>query len=376
MIDTALLVQMLLGALLGLSVYLPLACGQLSLATPGFYAIGGTVAALLSTRVPALTGTLAGAGEAAAGGYPLLSVLVEMAVAALLCGLLAYGIGSLVLRLRGIYLTIATIALVEILRVVSLNLEITGGAVGIFSIPQPFADPAGYALFALLLLALVCWLCQRLAATRPGRAMAAIRDDEIAAASQGIATARSKRLAFVLSALVAAVTGVVAAHFLNAWNPKLGNFDASITSLAFVVFGGSRTWIGPVVGGLVLTALPELLRPVGDLRLIVFGLVILLGPSLFPQGLITPALLAALQRRLPAALQRWLAGDRGGDYLIPASTAANSTIEPSSSEPVSTEPASPEPFSISDPANTEPPSSAPAPATAANATAPEAEPGR
>ena len=148
MIDTTLLVQMLLGALLGLSVYLPLACGQLSLATPGFYAIGGTLAALLSTRVRAL-----GGGESASGsGYPITSLLLEMLLAAVLCGVLANGIGAVVLRLRGIYLTIATIALVEILRVVSLNLEITGGAVGIFSIPQPVADPAGYALFALLLL--------------------------------------------------------------------------------------------------------------------------------------------------------------------------------------------------------------------------------
>jgi branched-chain amino acid transport system permease protein len=307
--DTTLLVQMLLGALLGLSVYLPLACGQLSLATPGFYAIGGTLAALLSTRVPALAGASPAAGatlegglpassaeaaSALAGSYPLPSLLLEMGAAALLCGLLAMAIGALVLRLRGIYLTIATIALVEILRVVSLNLEITGGAVGIFAIPQPFADPNGYALFTLVLLALVCWLCQRLAATRPGLAMAAIRDDAIAAASQGINTERVKRLAFVLSALVAGVSGVLAAHFLNAWNPRMGNFDASITTLAFVVFGGSRTWVGPVVGGLVLTALPELLRPVGDLRLIVFGLVILLGPSLFPQGLITPELLARL----------------------------------------------------------------------------------
>jgi branched-chain amino acid transport system permease protein len=128
--------------------------------------------------------------------------------------------------------------------------------------------------------------------------MAAIRDDAIAAASSGIAIERWKRLAFVLSAVVAGVSGVVAAHFLNAWNPRLGNFDASITTLAFVVFGGSRTWIGPVVGGLALTALPELLRPVGDLRLIVFGLVILLGPSLFPQGLITPERLATLSSRL------------------------------------------------------------------------------
>jgi branched-chain amino acid transport system permease protein len=226
-------------------------------------------------------------------------VLLEMLVALTLSGALAWAIGSLVLRLRGIYLAIATIALVEILRVVSLNLSFTGGAVGIFAIPQPFNDPAGYALFSLALLLLACFLCQRLASSRTGRAMAAIRDDEIAAASLGIATGRVKRFAFVLSAVVAALTGVVAAHFLNAWNPRLGNFDASITSLAFVVFGGSRTWIGPVLGGLALTALPELLRPVGDLRLIVFGLVILLGPSAFPRGLVTPELLAWLRRRLP-----------------------------------------------------------------------------
>jgi branched-chain amino acid transport system permease protein len=312
MIDASLLAQMLLGALLALSVYLPLACGQLSLATPGFYAIGGTIAALLSTRLPALA--------PATGRYPLSSVLLEMVVALAFSAALAWGIGSLVLRLRGIYLAIATIALVEILRVVSLNLSFTGGAVGIFAIPQPFNDPAGYALFSLALLLLACFLCQRLASSRTGRAMAAIRDDEIAAASLGIASGRVKRLAFVLSAIVAALTGVVAAHFLNAWNPRLGNFDASITTLAFVVFGGSRTWIGPVLGGLVLTALPELLRPVGDLRLIVFGLVILLGPSLFPQGLVTPELLAWLRRRLlgQGPLQPALAGTAEGERGAPA----------------------------------------------------------
>ncbi|MEX0589417.1 MAG: branched-chain amino acid ABC transporter permease [Cyanobium sp.] len=289
--EYGLLVQMLLGALLGLSVYLPLRCGQLSLATPGFYAIGGTVAALLSTRVSALDGS--------SSTYPLPSLLLEMALAGLLCGLLALGLGRMVLRLRGIYLAIATIALVEILRVVTLNLEFTGGALGIFGIPQPFAGPEGYAAFTLVLLALVCWLCDRLENTRPGRAMAAIRDDELAAASQGINTANTKLLAFVLSALVAGITGALAAHFFNSWNAKLGNFDASITTLAFVVFGGSRTWLGPVVGGLLLTALPELLRPVGDLRLIVFGAVILMGPLFFPQGLVTPERLQALRRAQP-----------------------------------------------------------------------------
>jgi len=293
LIDASLLQQMLIGALLGLSVYLPLRCGQLSLATPGFYAIGGTLAALLSTRVPALGGS--------EPIYPLGSVLLEMALAAALAGGLAVGIGRLVLRLRGVYLAIATIALVEILRVTTLNQESLGGAVGIFGIPQPFLAPEGYALFTLMALALVCWLCDRLERQRLGRAMEAIRDDELAAACQGIDTDRTKLIAFVLSAVVAAITGVISAHFLNSWNARLGNFDASITTLAFVVFGGSRPWAGPVLGGLSLTALPELLRPIGDLRLIVFGLVILVGPLLLPQGLITPERLRQLRRLLQRA---------------------------------------------------------------------------
>ena len=290
LIDASLLQQMLIGALLGLSVYLPLRCGQLSLATPGFYAIGGTLAALLSTRVAALGG--------AEPVYPLSSVLLEMLLAAGLAGGLAVGIGRVVLRLRGVYLAIATIALVEILRVTTLNQESLGGAVGIFGIPQPFLDPEGYALCTLISLALVCWLCDRLERQRLGRAMEAIREDELAAACQGIDTDRTKLVAFVLSAVVAAITGVISAHFLNSWNARLGNFDASITTLAFVVFGGSRTWAGPVLGGLTLTALPELLRPIGDLRLIVFGLVILVGPLLLPQGLITPARLRQITRLL------------------------------------------------------------------------------
>lgn len=277
--DAALLEQMLLGALLALSVYLPLRCGQLSLATPGFYAVGGYVAALLSTGVPAF----AGSGATS----PLPALVAEMALGGALAGLIALAIGGPVLRLRGIYLAIATIALVEILRVLNLNLPFTGGAMGIFGIPQPFAHPEGYVLFTLALLALACWLCQRLEALRLGRAMAAIRDDELAAACVGIDTPRTKLIAFVASAVLAGVTGALAAHFFNSWNARAGSFDASITTLAFVVFGGSRLWPGPVLGGLVLTALPELLRPVGDLRLILFGAVILLGPLFFPQGLVT-----------------------------------------------------------------------------------------
>ncbi len=296
MSDLSLLVQMGLGALLALSVYLPLRAGQLSLATPGFYAIGGYVAALLSTRWPAL----AGSGAL----YPLPSLLLEMVLATGLATGLALLIGRPVLQLRGIYLAIATIALVEILRVVNLNAGWSGGAVGIFAIPQPFNGPLGYLICTALLLAFCCWLCARLEQMRLGRAMAAMREDELAARCMGVPTAQVALSAFVLSAAIAALTGVVAAHFLNTWNARQGSFDASITTLAFVVFGGSRTWLGPVLGGLFLTALPELLRSVGDLRLIVFGLVILVGPILAPQGLITPERLAALVKTLPLPAAR------------------------------------------------------------------------
>jgi len=286
-IDNGLLVQMLLGALLGLSVYLPLAAGQLSLATPAFYAVGGTLAALLSTHWQSLHGS-------SDGSFPLPLFLLELLLGGLLAALLALLVGRPVLRLRGIYLAIATIALVEIVRVAILNLPFTGGAVGIFGIPQPFADASGYQLPALALLGLCGWLCQRLEAMPLGRAMAAVRDDELAAGCMGIDTTRVKLTAFVLSAMVAGSSGVLAAHFLNTWNARQGSFDVSVTTLAFVILGGAGTWLGPVVGGLLLTALPELLRPVGDLRLVLFGLVILLGPVLLPGGLITPGLLERL----------------------------------------------------------------------------------
>jgi branched-chain amino acid transport system permease protein len=286
-IDNGLLVQMILGALLGLSVYLPMAAGQLSLATPAFYAVGGTLAALLSTQSDTQS------------AISLWAVLWEMLLAAGLTAGLALLVGLPVLRLRGIYLAIATIALVEIVRVAILNLPFTGGATGIFGIPQPFQQPFGYVLFSGGLLAVCGWLCQRLEASRLGRSMAAIRDDELASRCMGINTTRVKLTAFVASAVLAGVTGVIAAHYLNTWNARQGSFDVAITTLAFVILGGSRSWLGPVIGGLLLTALPELLRPVGDLRLVLFGLVILLGPVFVPQGLITPALLERLGRWKP-----------------------------------------------------------------------------
>jgi branched-chain amino acid transport system permease protein len=286
-----LIVSMLLGSVLGLSLYLPLMAGQLSLASPGFYALGGYIAAILSTQVFKVQGQ-----------FPLPLLLLEM----LISGIASAGLGILIgvpaLRLRGIYLAIATIAFVEILRIISLNLEITGGAIGIFGIPQPFNSAIEYLWIAIPLLLLSAGFVYRLEKIRVGRALIAIREDELAADAMGINPTYFKVLAFTLGAILAGVVGVVSAHFLNTWNAKQGTFDASIVYLTFVLIGGSRTVWGPVLGGMVFTALPEVLRAIADVpqlplwlaqffrdgRLILFGLLIVLGTIFFPQGLVTP----------------------------------------------------------------------------------------
>ncbi|OIP69458.1 MAG: branched-chain amino acid ABC transporter permease [Oscillatoriales cyanobacterium CG2_30_40_61] len=298
-----LLVSMLFGAILGLSVYLPLMAGQLSLATPGFYALGGYIAAILSTQVFKFTGTI----------FPLHFLCLELLITALISAILAVGLGIPVLRLRGIYLAISTIALVEILRVLALNLEITGGAVGIFGIPQPFTTPLEYLWVAIPLLILSMVFLYRLEKIKAGRAFSAIREDELAADSMGVNPTYYKVLSFTMGAILAGLVGTISAHFLNTWNARQGTFDSSIIYLAFVLIGGSRTFWGPVLGGIILTALPEVLRGIGEIsglpfwlaqflregRLIIFGVLLVLGSIFYPQGLITPELLNKIARKNP-----------------------------------------------------------------------------
>jgi branched-chain amino acid transport system permease protein len=287
--------------LLGLSVYLPLMTGQLSLASPGFYALGGYIAAIFSTQVlPPQTGS-----------FPIPYLLLEMGLAAIASALLAVALGIPVLRLQGIYLAIATIAFVEILRVLSLNLDITGGAVGIFGIPQPFQSQIGYLWVVLPLLLSAMLLIYRLERTQTGRTMRAIRSDELAAGTMGINPTAYKVLAFTLGAVLAGIVGALSAHFLNTWNARQGTFDASIIYLAFVLIGGLRSFVGPVMGGMGLTALPELLRALAgisglphwlaqflqDGRLIIFGVLIVLCTVFYPQGLITPELIEKLAQK-------------------------------------------------------------------------------
>lgn len=300
-----LIVLMVLNAMLALSLYLPLMAGQLSLASPGFYALGGYIAAILST----------GPLKPASGPFPVGAMLLEMLLAALACGALAIVVGIPALRLRGIYLALATIAFVEILRVLSLNLTITGGAIGIPGIPQPFNKAIKYLYLAGPLFVISAFFVYRLERIRAGRAFTAIREDELAAGAMGINPTYYKVLAFTLGAILAGMVGAISAHSLNTWNARQGTFDASIAYLSFVLIGGSRTFVGPIVGAMALTALPEVLRSLAgnaslppavsvflkDGRFIIYGVLIVLGTVFFAQGLITPALWERRRKAPPPA---------------------------------------------------------------------------
>ena len=271
-----LLVTMVQQSLLAMSLYYPLLTGQLSLASPGFYALGGYIAAIMGTA------------EVFAPWRDTLGWVIfpiETVIAAVASAILALLVGIPALRLRGIYLALATIAFVEMLRVLCLNLEITGGAIGIFGVPQLFESRWSYIWCFGPLLVLMLLFSWRLESSRVGRAFKAIREDELAAGAMGINPTRYKVLSFVIGAVLAGVVGAMSAPFLNTWNARQGTFDASIAYLAYVLVGGSRSMWGPLLGGALLTALPEVLRPLKDARLIINGLVLVFASTYLPGGI-------------------------------------------------------------------------------------------
>ena len=171
-----LIVAIIQQALLGMSLWYPLMAGQLSLASIGFYSLGGYIAAIMGTS-PLFATWRETLGAAL---YP-----VEWLIAMLASVLLGLLVGIPALRLRGIYLALATIAFVQVLNVVVLILDVTGGAVGLFGIPQPFESRIGYLWFFGPLLIVMLLFSWRLTRTVAGRSFMAIREDELAAQAMG-----------------------------------------------------------------------------------------------------------------------------------------------------------------------------------------------
>lgn len=260
-----------LNSLLALSVYATLACGQLALGNAGFMAIGAYAATLLTME--------------ASAPFPL-ALLAAVVVPALV----AVPVGLPVLRLRGVFLAIATIGLGEIVRLGLVNWDHVNGAQGIVAIPQKTSLWMIYLSVAVALY--VLW---RVRGSRWGFALEAIREDEPAARAMGITTGQVKMAMLAFGAALAGLAGALEAHYTFMVAPNGFTFGRVVDMLVFAVVGGTRVFWGPVVGATFLTILPELLRELaprvgiepGPLRLMVNGLVLLLVILFLPNGIVS-----------------------------------------------------------------------------------------
>jgi branched-chain amino acid transport system permease protein len=280
------LAYMGLNGLLALSIYTMLSCGQLALGSAGFAAIGAYAAALLTMNA----------------GLPF---GVALLAAAALPALAAVPLGLPVLRLKGIFLAIATIAFGEVVRIGLVNWEYVNGAQGLVAIPQKASVGLIWILLGLALLLL--W---RLRGSKWGFALEAIREDEPAARTLGIDAARYKLAMLMLGAALAGLAGGLEAHFTFMVAPNGFAFGRVVDMLVFAVVGGAGAVGGPVLGAAFLTVLPEALRELapmvgiepGPLRLMVNGLVLLAVILFLPQGLVS--LPARLRERRAARASR------------------------------------------------------------------------
>jgi branched-chain amino acid transport system permease protein len=275
---TLLIGQIGINGIIATSMFLVLYSGQLSLAAPGFMAIGAYVSVLMGLywHTPGLINTIA---------------------AALLAGVVGLLVGLPVLRLRGVFLAIATIGFIEALRLgVILNVPITGEGLGL---SNTSADPLGGINVILLSLGAIVFVIWRLTKGRLGNAWAAIRQDELAALSQGIHVARYKMIAFVISALMAGYAGALEAHLTFNVDPGDSQFGVTraVQVLTFAVLGGSGFVLGPVVGAMIITLLPYIFNAAGPYINIVSGIFLIVVIIFRPQGIVGRGGLAIIQPR-------------------------------------------------------------------------------
>ena len=253
--------------------------GQFSIGHAGFMAVGAYASAMFTFKVGApLAASLGMLPSPVAQGVALLLALLVGGALAAAAGWL---VGLPSLRLRGDYLAIVTLGFGEIIRVVILNVDAIGAARGLPGIPQ-------YANFFWVFgaVVVVVMLARNLAHSTHGRALFAIRDDEVAAEALGVDTTRYKVIAFVLGAFFAGVAGGLFAHFLSYLNPSSFTFIKSIEVIAMVVLGGMGSITGSILAATVLTLLPEVLRPVKDFRMVIYSLMLIVLMITRPQGLL------------------------------------------------------------------------------------------
>ena len=242
--------------------------GQLPLGHAGFMAVGAYAGALFWKAVPGLPTPVA--------------IVCGILIAGLAASLFGVIIGVPALRLKGDYLAIITLGFGEIIRIAIINLpDITGGTPGLLNVPK-------YTNFTVTFLCLVvcCFVVHNLMHSRHGRAILAIRDNEIAADCCGINLTAYKVFAFALSAFFAGVAGAVYAGLQGSLFPKSFDFMASINVLVMVVLGGMGSMTGSIIAATVLTALPLIMQSFNSFRMVVYSLLLIMVMIFKPSGLL------------------------------------------------------------------------------------------
>ena len=290
------IVVMGLGILLGWA-------GQMSLAQAAFLGIGAYTSAFFTTHLN-------------------WNFWEALPAAVLMSALVGFGVGYPCLRLSGHYLALATIGFGIITQLVLINwTAVTNGSDGMTGIPAPppwgpisFEGYGTYFYIVLVFVGLSAYVAARLKSSRVGRAMHAIRENELAASAMGIDTTRYKMLAFVLAGAYAGLAGSLLAHSIKFISPDSYSFDQSVVFLVMLILGGSGSIGGAILGAALLTFLPEVLRPLKNSYIMVYGAAVVAMIIFMPQGL--AGIIARLARQNSGG-----AGPRAQTASVPQSAA-------------------------------------------------------
>lgn len=249
--------------------------GLLDLGYVGFYAVGAYTVALLTS--PSSPWNKIGPDGFFSQDWAWLScVPLAMAITAL-SGLI---LGTPTLRLRGDYLAIVTLGFGEIIRVTFQNIEVLGGALGMNGIPAYTSIFWVLAFVAITVFVVTC-----LVNSTYGRGFLATHDDEVASEAVGLNTTRYKIVAFVIGAFFAGIAGGLYGHFKMTITPTGFDFTKSIEIVVMVILGGMGNTVGVILAAVLLTLLPELLRPVAEYRMIIYSFLLIVLMLARPQGL-------------------------------------------------------------------------------------------
>jgi branched-chain amino acid transport system permease protein len=245
--------------------------GQLSLGPVAFYGVGAYVSAILTTRYH----------------MPFLVGFVAAGLAAALCG---WVIGKLTLKMRSAYFVVTTMGFAEFFRQVAINwTEMTNGPMGITAVPPPAQlFNSGYAPYyyaILILVSIIIYGLYRMENSTIGRAMKAIRENEPLAQSVGIDNYRYMMLATLVSSSIIGVAGSFYSGFFQFVGPEILNFDLTVTIIVMVVAGGRATLAGPILGAIIFTILPEMLRATLVWRMVIYGALLIVIMLFVPDGI-------------------------------------------------------------------------------------------